>query len=220
MSVISTIGSSPAQERSQSLSICSLPKNILRVTCIALLILKGNSLWSCDFSRCQPVQFSFDPRADGTYHGSTWETGFKDLTGCGDAQNLCYLPIDHFATQHSEETDERCLLAQYYHGRRYACGFRDTDPKIMDGELYSRLWKERESDRLKGLAFMYNTGALEVIYPQKGKSFDAFVSNHISYKDVTSMYYGFDGCYYFTAGTLLCPDKSTFHKLESRFVKA
>ncbi len=198
----------------------SLLKRIAIVTCIALLFFSGGaSLAHAQSPTTTPSKLSFDPtfRNERGVRDNGYEMGLRILTGRGDASLLCNKPIDHFKVLASQETGERGLLAQYYQGRRLACGRHETGPTGMEGSMRNKLWVESENERLKGLSMMYTTGGLKIIYPKKGQSFDQLFRNHLHYEDVASMYYEIDGCYYFTAGTLLCPDEYIFNQLRTRF---
>ncbi len=137
--------------------------------------------------------------------------------GAWNEETLCYAPLERFKELAARQEGEKRIVADYYYGRRLACSHHEDDPIAMTGYEFSKLWQERESERLQGLSLMLQSGGLKVLFPKQGQSFNAFFFQYLRYDDVTSVHYEIDGCRYFTSGTLLCPDEATFERLKSRF---
>ena len=151
-----------------------------------------------------------ETRNDLYKHGDPFYPGIR-------ANVLCYLDSTHLLESYAQSVQgEERLVAEFNFGQRLACPFRTIGPSIMLGGEWDKLMKKVDRENLQGLALMYNSGCLEVIYPEKGDSLDECYHKYINYRDPGTMHYKIDGCYYFVNGVLMCPDQDTFETLTLR----
>lgn len=184
---------------------------------MALLLLTARGISCLEDVTVHPAEFPFDPTQSHDGY-SEWKINIL-ADKRGEGEGFCYTPMDRFKDFESRKKEEERSLAQYYYGRRLACAYHKEDHRRMSTQQRDQLWEKREPERLQGLALMHSAGALKPLYPEEGQSLNSHFSHYYKYHIANTIYtrhYYIDGCYYFTLGTLLCPDESTSTKLKSR----
>jgi hypothetical protein len=132
----------------------------------------------------------------------TLMTNTKYLHKVKEAQDACF------------KSEDEMHLAKYNLGRNLASPLGALGP--MSDEEYIELTKQMEVENLQGIALMYESNYLGIVYPENGQTLDQCYSHFIKYENPDSRHYEIDGCYYFTSGTLMCPDRETFENLMIR----
>jgi hypothetical protein len=131
---------------------------------------------------------------------------------------FCYFNNEEYLRGYtSGSRGEDRLLAQFSLGQRLACPYRTFGPYSMPRSAFEKLVQSQKTRHLQGLKLMDQSGCLEIIYPERGESYQECVASIRTARQ--RLNYEIEGCTYFTDGTLVCPDCETFERLRNQFLR-